>query len=91
MIKVGDRLLSRAARELAGIPLRYLSVSIPWASGENAMQPTPSSPSASSSSCSIQRLRSEYDGWWITNGVRSSRRIDAASRVLAAEYEEMPT
>ena len=37
-----------AAREPAGIPSRYLSVSIPCASGEKPMQPTPSSPSASS-------------------------------------------
>ena len=38
------------------------------------MQPTPSSPSTSSSSGSIQRLSSEYDGWWISSGVPSSRR-----------------
>jgi hypothetical protein len=31
------------------------------------------------------------EGWWIRSGVPSSRRIAAASRVFAAEYEEMPT
>ena len=39
------------------------------------MQPTPVSSSASSSSSSIQRLSIEYDGWWISSGVPSSRRI----------------
>ena len=72
------------------MPSRYLSVSIPWASGEKTMQPIPSSPRVSSSSGSIQRLSSEYDGWWITQGVPSSRRIAAASRVFSAEYDEMP-
>jgi hypothetical protein len=33
----------------------------------------------------------EYDGWWISNGVPSSRRMAAASRVFADEYEEIPT
>jgi hypothetical protein len=33
---------SRLAREPVGTPPRYLPVSTPWASGENAMQPTPS-------------------------------------------------
>src|SRR5438876_333755 len=51
-----------AARESDGIPFRYLSVSIPCARGEKTMQPTPSSPSASSRPGSIQRLSSEYDG-----------------------------
>ena len=36
------------------------------------MQPTPSSPSVSSSSGSIQRLSSEYDGWWMRSGVPSA-------------------
>jgi hypothetical protein len=64
---------------------------MPCASGEKAMQPTPRSPSASRRSGSIHRLSSEYDGWWITNGVRRSRRIACASRVFSAEYDEMPT
>ena len=72
------------------MPFRYLSVSIPCASGEKPMQPTPSSPSVSSSSGSIQRLSSEYDGWWIRSGVPRSRRIAAASRVFSGEYDEMP-
>jgi hypothetical protein len=54
---------------------------MPWPSGENTMQPTPSSPSASSSSGSIQRFSSEYEGWWISSGVPSSRSRPAASRV----------
>ena len=47
------------------------------------MQPTPSSPTASSSSGSIQRLSIEYDGWWMRSGVPRSRRIAAASRVCS--------
>ena len=54
---------------------------MPWASGEKAMQPTPVSPSTSSSSSSIQRLSIEYDGWWISSGVPSSFRMRTASRV----------
>ena len=48
-----------AARLSSGMPFRYLSVSMPWASGENAIQPTPSSPRTSSRSSSIQRLSNE--------------------------------
>ena len=55
------------------------------------MQPIPCASSSSSRSSSIQRLSIEYDGWWISSGVPSSRAIVAASRVLAAEYDEMPT
>ena len=40
---------------------------------------------------SIQRLSSEYDGWWITSGVPSRWAIAAASAVCSAEYDEMPT
>ena len=79
------------ARDPAGIPFRYLSVSIPCASGEKPMQPTPSSPSVSSSSGSIQRFSIEYDGWWISSGVPSDARISYASRVFSGEYDEMPT
>ena len=39
------------------------------------MQPTPSSPTASSRSGSIQRFSIEYDGWWMRSGVPRSRRI----------------
>ena len=77
--------MSCAARESSGMPPRYLSVSIPWPIGENTMQPAPSSPSASSRSGSIQRFSSEYDGWWISSGVPSSRSIAAASRVRSRE------
>src|SRR5271169_589202 len=55
----------RLAREPAGTPFRYLPVSTPWASGENAMQPTPSRSSTSSSDGggpSIHRFSIEYDG-----------------------------
>ena len=62
VISFGDNEPSRLAREPSGIPWRYLSVSIPWASGEKPMQPAPSSSSVSSSSGSIQRLSIEYDG-----------------------------
>jgi hypothetical protein len=57
----------RLAREPAGTPPRYFPVRTPWASGENAMQPTPSRPSTSSSPPSIQRFSIEYDGWWISS------------------------
>ena len=40
----GESELGQLAREPSGIPSRYLPVSIPWASGEKAMQPMPSSP-----------------------------------------------
>src|SRR3954454_24625176 len=43
------------------------------------MQPIPCSSSSSSSPFSIQRLSIEYDGWWITSGVPSSRAVAAAS------------
>ena len=43
------------------------------------MQPTPSSPSVSSSSGSIQRFSSEYDGWWIRSGV--PRRVEDRVRL----------
>ena len=84
--------LSWLAREPSGTPSRYLSVSIPWASGENAMQPAPTSVSVSSRpSVSTQRLSIEYDGWWISSGVPRSPRIRAASRVSSGEYDEIPT
>ncbi len=54
------------------------------------MQPIPCSSSSSSRPFSIQRLSMEYEGWWISSGVPSSRAIDAASLVLVAEYDEMP-
>ena len=55
------------------------------------MQPTPSDSSVSSSSGSIQRLKSEYEGWWMSSGVPSPCRISAAARVRSAEYDETPT
>ena len=86
----GESDVFAAAREPAGIPSRYLSVSIPCASGEKPMQPTPSSPSVSSSSGSIHRFSSEYDGWWMSSGVPRRSRIAYASRVFSGEYDEMP-
>ena len=44
----------------------------------------PCSSSSSSRPLSIQRLSIEYDGWWISSGVPSSRAIVAASRVFVA-------
>jgi hypothetical protein len=85
-----EKVPSPAAREPSGMPSRYLSVSNPCASGEKTMQPTPSSPSVSRSSGSIQRLSIEYDGWWISSGVPRSRRMAAASAVRFAEYDETP-
>ncbi len=67
-------------------------MSMPWASGENAMHPTPRSSRVSSSpSVSIQRLSIEYDGWWMSSGVPRSARIRAASRASSSGYDEMPT
>jgi hypothetical protein len=66
---------------------------MPWASGEKAMQPRPSSSSTSSSEgspSSTQRLSIEYDGWWMSSGTPRSRMTAAASRVRSAEYDEMP-
>ena len=65
-------------------------MSRPWASAVNTMQPMPCSSSSSRRSFSIQRLSIEYDGWWISSGVPSSRAIVAASRVFSALYDEMP-
>jgi hypothetical protein len=74
------------AREPSGTPCRYLSVSMPWASGEKAMQPAPAPARVSSSpSRSIQRLSIEYEGWWMSSGVPRSARISAARAVSAAE------
>ena len=67
------------------MPDRYLSVNRPCASGVNTMEPMPSLPSTSSRSSSIHRLSSEYEGWWISNGVPIRRRMAAASRVLVVE------
>src|SRR5439155_5599520 len=47
------------AREPSGTPLRYRSVSIPWARGEKTMQPIPSSLRTPSRSGSIHRLSIE--------------------------------
>ena len=55
----GDSDLPCAARDPSGTPFRYLDVSRPWASGENAMHPIPSSSRVSSSSASIQRFSIE--------------------------------
>src|SRR5659263_747254 len=59
----------RLARDPSGTPCRYRSVSSPWASAENTMQPAPTSASASSSPFSIHRLNIEYDGCEISSGV----------------------
>ncbi|MNL79449.1 hypothetical protein D3C87_2060550 [compost metagenome] len=49
-----------SARLPEGTPLRYLSVSMPCASGENTIEPMPSESSVSRSlSSSIQRLSIE--------------------------------
>ena len=78
-------------RASAGIPSRYLLVSSPWATAVNAIIPAPVPSSASRSSGSTHRLNRLYDGWWISSGTPSERRISAASRVLVAEYDEIPT
>ena len=54
------------------------------------MQPMPWVSSSSSRSFSIQRFSIEYDGWWMSSGVPSSRAIVAASAVFLAEYDEIP-
>jgi hypothetical protein len=90
VIRSGESDVFSAARDPSGMPSRYFDVSIPCASGEKPMQPTPSSPSVSSSSGSIQRFSSEYEGWWMSSGVPSRSRIAYASRVFSGEYDEMP-
>ena len=73
------------------MPCRYRSVSRPWASGENAMQPAPTSSKASSRwSSSVHRLSIEYDGWWMSSGTLCSASSAAACRVRSDEYDEMP-
>jgi hypothetical protein len=67
------------------MPFRYLLVSIPWAIGENAMQPTPVSSRVSSRPSSTQRLSIEYDGWWISSGVPRALRISTAFLVRCGE------
>ena len=47
--------------------------------------PRPSCSQDSSTSGSIQRFSSEYDGWWISSGVPSPRAIAAASSVRSAQ------
>src|SRR4030042_990769 len=51
-----------AALESSGIPLIYLSVSNPWASGEKAIQPIPSFSRTLSNPFSLQRSNMEYFG-----------------------------
>jgi hypothetical protein len=72
-------------REDDGMPSRYLSVSNPWARGENAMQPSPAVPIKSRRWCLIQRFNIEYDGWWINSGVLRRFKISIASLVCSAE------
>ena len=68
-----------------------MSVSSPCASGVNAIAPMPSCLSTPVSPSSTQRLRIEYDGWWITSGVPRLRATAAAVAVRSALYDEMPT
>ena len=70
---------------------RYLSVSRPCASGVKAIAPMPSCFSTPVRPSSTQRLRIEYDGWWITSGVPRLRATAAAVAVRSALYDEMPT
>ena len=55
-------MLSPPALESAGIPLKYLLVSRPCASGEYAIAPIPFSSIVSSNPSSTQRLSIEYEG-----------------------------
>src|SRR6478735_7717426 len=63
---------------------RYFPVSRPWASGVNAMAPIPSCFSTPVRPSSTQRLRIEYEGWWITSGVPRLRATAAATAVRSA-------
>jgi len=74
------------------MPVEVLASSAsPCATAVNAIMPASVSSSASRSSGSTHRLSRLYDGWWISRGTPSERRIAAASRVFAAEYDEIPT
>jgi len=64
---------------------------MPCASAVKAIAPIPTFASTVSRLSSIQRLTSEYEGWWMISGVPSRFAIVAASAVWMAEYEEMRT
>ncbi len=81
MSRSGDRDLPWLARDPSGMPPRYLFVSIPCASGLNAMQPMPRSPRVSSRPPSIQRFTIEYEGWWMSSGTPISSSRSAARAV----------
>ena len=66
-------------------------MSRPCASGVNAIAPMPSCFSTPVSPSSTQRLRIEYDGWWMTSGVPRQRATATATAVRSALYDEMPT
>ena len=51
----------------------------PGRAARTRCSPTPSSSRTSSRPSSIQRLSIEYEGWWMSSGVPSSRRIAAAA------------
>ena len=70
-----------AALDAGGMPCKYLSLNMPWLSGEKAMQPTPSASNAPSTPCSGSRRNRLYAGWWIRQGVPRSRSIATAARV----------
>src|SRR5437899_80496 len=85
VIRSAEKEPDRLAREPAGTPARYRSVSSPCASGEKTMQPIPSSPRTSRRSGSIHRFSIAYQGWWMRSGVPRSRRKAPASSVGPAD------
>ena len=87
----------RAARESAGMPCRYLLLSRPCASGENATTAMPADAATSSSDRptvgpgrSTQRLSNEYAGWCTASGRPMDRATASAATVRSAEYDEIP-
>ena len=69
LAKCGD-----AARESAGVPLRYLPVSTPRPSGDQGRMPRPSAAAAGTTSGSMPRLSREYSTWVEASGARPGHR-----------------
>ena len=59
-----------APRESVGVACRYLPVSRPRPSGDQASTPRPSASAAGRTSRSTPRCSSEYSTWVLTSGTR---------------------
>src|SRR6185312_3678316 len=88
-----DARWSLAARESAGIPVRYLPVSTPRPSGDQGNTDIPASSAAGTTSRSTPRSNSEYSTWVHANGARPGQAAchDAALAVCHPVKFEIPT